>query len=69
MLYQTPLFMSALHGQPASPPVTDSLIIITFDVIAQRLCVRQHRARLCVLDTWETTKLGAPCMSYGYKAL
>ena len=66
MLHQTPMFFAALHGQPESPPVTDSLIIVTFDAVAQRLCTRQHRARLCVLDTWETTKLGAPhSLSYG----
>ena len=59
MLYQAPPFMAALHGQPASQPIADNLIIITFDVVAQRLCARQHRAALCVLDSWETSKLGA----------
>lgn len=60
MLHHVPTFMAALHGQPESPPVADSLIIVTFDDVAQRLCTRQHKAQLCVLDSWETTKLGAP---------
>jgi len=59
MLHQMPAFMAALHGQPESPPVADSLVMITFDAVAHRLCVRQHRAHLCVLDSFETTKLGA----------
>ena len=63
MLHQMPTFLAALHGQPESPPVALSLIVVTFDAVAQRLCVRQHRARLCVLDTWETTKLGALCLA------
>ena len=63
MLHQMPIFMAALHGQPESPPVADSLVMITFDVVAHRLCVRQHRAHLCVLDSFETTKLGEPLPS------
>lgn len=54
-----PAFMAALHGQPESPPVANSLVMITFDAVAHRLCVRQHKAHLCVLDSFETTKLGA----------
>ena len=63
MLHQMPTFMAALNGQPESPSVADSLIMITFDAVAQRLCTRQHRARLCVLDSWESTKLGALLLS------
>ena len=68
MLHQMPAFMAALHGQPESPPVADSLVMITFDAVAQRLCVRQHKAHLCVLDSFETTKLGAhlPLSSTAY---
>ena len=34
------------------------------DAAAHALCVRQHRPVLCVLDSWDTSRMGVPHKSW-----
>ena len=60
MLHQMPVFMAALHGQPESPPVADSLVMVTFEPSGPEAVrsaaqgapvraglLRDHEARCC----------------------
>ena len=59
MLHQMPPFLDALRTMEGVGGLADRFVVVTLDCAAQELCARLHSPQLCVLDSWNTTGLGA----------